>query len=365
VGIIKLQNSENFYVDSQSKLQPVIKLIKAAKIFAMDTEFTRETTYYPILSIIQIAVKNAQGAKESFIIDCLCDLDLSELFAIIADPKIIKILHSSAQDLQIFHHKSNQLPQGIVDTQVMANFCDLGFSVGYSGLVETLFNQQLDKKQQRSNWQLRPLSQKQVEYALLDVFFLEEIYEKFLEIITQNQRLGWFLEEMQNFINKNLLKSDDSLSKNFAFRGKSESQIVKIKNLILWREIWARKIDVPRQHFIKDEMLERIALGQEVTKNFTAEMQGEINKILDAKEELFVEIDSEKREMPMTSKQKEKFAEAKILLAKIAAQKKFQEQFLITSSDLKKIICEKKISNKIVAGWRYQVFGEELKQLIS
>ena len=360
-----VQKSENFYVDSQEKLQHVTKLIKAAKVVAMDTEFTRETTYYPILSIIQIAVKNSEGKKQSFIIDCLCDIDLSELLAIISDPKIVKILHSCAQDLQIFHQISGQLPQGVVDTQVMANFCDFGFSVGYSSLVESLFKKQLDKKQQRSNWQLRPLSQKQIEYALLDVFFLEEIYEKFLKILTKKKRLTWLVEEMQNFVNKNLLKSDESLSKNFAFRGKSDAQIVKIKNLILWRELWARKIDVPRQHFVKDEVLERIALGQEVKQNFNAEMKAEIKKILDAEEELFGETRVEKRDPPMSQKQKTCFAEAKILIAKISAEKKFQEQFLITSSDLKRVVCEKKSLNKIVSGWRYQVFGEELKKLIS
>ncbi len=360
-----MRNSQNFYINSQSKLQRAIDLIKQAKIVALDTEFTRETTYYPILSIIQIAVKSSSGVKESFIIDCLCDIDLSEFLAIISDPKITKILHSSAQDLQIFHQLSNQMPQGVVDTQVMANFCELGFSLGYSNLVESLFGEQLDKKQQRSNWQIRPLSEKQIEYALLDVFFLEEIYEKFLEILTQKNRLNWFLEEMQNFVNKNLLKSDESLSKNFSFRGKSDAQIAKIKNLILWREVWARKINVPRQHFIRDEILERMALGQEITQNFTAEMSEEIREILHEKDFALEEIVLEKREAPMTTKQKNLFSEGKNLIAKIAKTKNFQEQFLLTSSDLKKIICDKKSFDKIVTGWRHQVFGEELKQLIS
>lgn len=359
------KNRENFYVDSQVKLDKVIRLIKAAKIFALDTEFTRETTYYPILSIIQIAVKNESGKKESFIIDCLCKLDLSEFFSVISDPKIIKILHSCSQDLQIFYHKSGKMPQAIADTQIMANFCNFGFSLGYSSLVETLFKKRLDKKQQRSNWQLRPLSQKQLEYALLDVFFLEEIYEKFLKIMKKNKRQSWFEEEMQIFLNKSLLRSDDYLSKNFTFRGKSEAQIVKMKNLISWREHWARKINVPRQHLVKDEMLEKIALGEEVPQNFNIKMKKELQKILDEKEEVFAEMTVEKKEPPMSQKQKQCFAEAKILLAKIAAEKKFQEQFLITSSDLRKVICDKKSLNKIVSGWRYQVFGEKLKQLIS
>lgn len=359
-----MYNSQNFYINSQQKLQRAIDLIKQAKIVALDTEFTRETTYYPILSIIQIAVKNSDGVKESFIIDCLCDIDLSDFLAIIADPKITKILHSSAQDLQIFYQLSNQVPQAVADTQIMANFCELGFNLGYSNLVESLFGNKLDKKQQRSNWQIRPLSQKQIEYALLDVFFLEEIYQKFFEIIAQKNHLNWFFEEMKNFINKNLFKSDESLNKHFSFRGKCDAEIIKIKNLILWREVWAKKTNVPRQHFIRDETLERIAAGKEIKQNFSAEINAEISQILGKKDLEFTEISPEEKDAPMTAKQKYLLSESKSLIAKIAKTQNFQEQFLITNSDLKKIICDKKYFDKIITGWRKQMFGEELKQLI-
>jgi ribonuclease D len=155
-----MQNSENFYINSQSQLNRVVDLIKETKLVALDTEFTRETTYYPILSIVQVALKKTAQPQQLFIIDCLADLDLSQFFALIAEEKISKVLHSSAQDLQIFHHKSDLMPQGVFDTQVMANFCGFDFSAGYSNLVEKLFSTVLDKKQQRSDWQIRPLSNK-------------------------------------------------------------------------------------------------------------------------------------------------------------------------------------------------------------
>jgi ribonuclease D len=358
-------DKEKFYINSQSKLDEVIRLIKSAKIFAMDTEFTREITYYPILSIIQIAVKDKSQNKKLFIVDCLCDIDFSDLFDVISDPKIIKILHSSAQDLQIFYHKSGQLPQGIIDSQVMANFCNLGFSLGYSNLVETIFGKQLDKKQQRSNWQARPLSQKQIDYALLDVFFLEEIYENFQKILEQKSCQNWFLEEMQNFINKSLLKSDDDLGKNFSFAGKNQEQIAKIKSLILWREIWARKIDVPRRHFLKDETLEKIVLEKEIPAKLNSEMKSELSEILNKKSFAATKEVFENQDRVMTAAQKKTFSDAKNLITKIAQENSFSDQFLITSSDLKKVICDKDNLNKIVCGWRYQVFGEDLKQLIS
>jgi ribonuclease D len=342
----------------------MVDLIKKIGIVALDTEFTRQTTYYPILSIIQVAVKTSPKTKESFIVDCMTDIDLTELFAVIADPKIIKILHSCAQDLQIFYRKSDLLPQSIFDTQLMANFCGYGFNVGYSALVDRICDWQLDKDQQRSDWQARPLSAKQIEYALLDVFFLEEIYEEFCGILKSKNRFEWLLEEMENFINKSLFKSDESLSRDYSFRGKNEKQIAQIKALISWRERWAMKLDVPRQHFIKDEVIERIVTAQKFPSSFTAEMKLEAQKILDENEEMMDKPKKEERTFTLRDSQKLCYSEAKNFIAEIAAREKFQEQFLITASDLKKLVCEKKLFDKIASGWRYQIFAKELEQLI-
>ncbi len=342
----------------------MVGLIKTAGVAALDTEFTRQTTYYPILSIIQVAVKTSPKKKESFIVDCMTDIDLTELFAVIADPKIIKILHSCTQDLQIFHHKSGLLPQGIIDTQLMANFCGYGFNIGYSPLVDKICDWQLDKDQQRSDWQLRPLSAKQIEYALLDVLFLEEIYDELCTVLKSKNRFEWLLEEMESFINKSLFKSDESLSRDYSFRGKNEKQIAQIKALISWREGWAKKKDVPRQHFIKDEAIEKILMAQKFPSSFTAEMKAEAQKILDENEEVLDKPKKEEKTFAMRESQKLCYAEAKNFIAGIASREKFQEQFLITASDLKKAVCDKKLFDKIASGWRYQLFGKELEQLI-
>jgi ribonuclease D len=370
--MIKKNNSPNFYITSQPELQQVVELIKSAKLVAIDTEFTRRTTYYPILSIIQIAVKNSLGEKEFFIVDCLAELDLSGLFQVIADEKIVKILHSSTQDLQIFFHESGLQPQNVMDTQVMANFCGFAFSVGYSNLVENFFQKKLDKKQQISDWQRRPLNKKQLEYAILDVTFLEEIYEKFCEILSEKNRADWYLEEIKNFTKKTLEKNDENLSKNFSFKGKNSQQISQIKKLILWREQWARKVNVPRQHLLKDEELERIAINKNFNPNFDRsisqkivdEILGEMKKILDENENFSGRNSFAEKRFFMNERQKNSYQEAKKLINEIAMKENFCEQFLITSSDLRTVICEKTFFAKKVAGWRYQLFGKELEQLI-
>lgn len=359
-----ISNLKNFYVTSQTQLNEVVKLIKEVKIVALDTEFTRQTTYYPILSIVQIAVKNHQNIQELFIVDCLQNLDLSEFFALIFDEKIIKILHSSAQDLQIFCHESDALPQNIFDTQIMANFCGFGFSVGYSRLVEILFEKNLDKKQQRSDWQLRPLTSQQIEYALFDVIFLQDIYQKFSEILQQNNRQDWHWQETQNFLNKILDKSDAALSKKFSFRSKSPKQIWQIQNLISCRERWARKINVPRQHLIKDEVIENLVLGLVKKLDLAPEINAEIEKILAQKEQSFDKNSPQNSDFLMNQKQKNCFEEAKKLIKTIALQENFQEQFLINSNELKELICQPQFFAQKLVGWREKLFGQQLKNLI-
>jgi ribonuclease D len=380
-----INSSDNFYITSQKDLNQAVDLIKKVKFVAVDTEFTRQTTYYPLLSIIQLAVKNGTK-KQSFIIDCLLNLNLSELFAIIADPEIIKVLHSSTQDLQIFYQHSKLLPQSIADTQIMANFCGFGCNFGYSALVDKLFNLQLDKKQQRSNWQLRPLSIKQIEYAFLDVVFLEEIYKKFHEVLLLQKRVEWYLEEMKNFVNNSLFKSNESLTKSFSFKDKNDLQIARIKNLILWRENQARKNNIARQHYLKDADIKKIISGQKV--ELKQELTDIIYKILEEKNEnfdkleftenfetpgFFKEFSGEKvcgsevfvqRRFIMNKDQKIRYLRAKKLISTICIREKFQEQFLITGSDLKKIICAPNSVAKILSGWRYQLFGQELEQII-
>ena len=131
------------YISDNYKLIELIEDIKRSSIIALDTEFSRSETYYPVLSIIQVAVK-INNEKKIFIIDCLCDLDLGEFLALIGDEKIIKILHSSLQDLQIFYLKYPIEPKAIIDTQILANFCGCGANVGYGNLVEKIFEVVID-----------------------------------------------------------------------------------------------------------------------------------------------------------------------------------------------------------------------------
>ena len=371
----QMPNPEN-YITSNADLSEVVEMINQEKLVALDTEFMREKTYYPILSLIQIAVRKS-GEQKLFIVDALSGLDLKPLIAIIFDKKITKILHASLQDLQIFYQKSDiphlgmldEVVESVIDTQIMANFCGFDFNSGYSSLVEKLLNKDLDKSLQRSDWQRRPLSSQQLEYALLDVIFLEEIHQKLYQILQQKNRKDWYLEELKSFISKTMIESKDSLFRSFSFKGRSRDQVIKIKNLALWREEQAKKFDVPRQHFMRDHVIERIVLSGEIAANLSAQQISEIKKILEQKEQI-LEKSSEKflgkeEGYFMTDKQKLIYKEAKDLIAKIACEENIKEQFLITSQNLKNLVCSKKPIAQSLSGWRYQLCGQPLEQIIN
>ena len=354
----------DFYISNNLQLNRLVDAIKASGLVALDTEFTRQKTYYPILSTIQVAIKNG-AKKEKFLIDCLTpNLDLAEFFDIISNQKIIKILHSASQDLQIFYQANKKIPKQIFDTQVMANFCGLGFNVGYSNLVEKIFDKTINKDQQRSDWQRRPLSSKQIDYALLDVEFLHEIYEKFNAEIAQKNRQIWIEEELKNSVQKSLFKSQESLLKNFHLRGKTTKQILQIKSLLNWREELAQKKDVLRQYFLKDEDIEEIIIHGFAAKNYKkldAKMIAQIEKILQSE---FDHNTFYEHEVRMSAAQELLFDEIKILMEKIAKKENFMAQFLLTNLEIKKIILDKNNINQIVDGWRGELFGEQLKKII-
>ncbi len=359
------------YIANNESLLSAVALMRDAKVIAVDTEFTREKTYYPVLSLIQVAVKVGEHLY-FFVIDALAEINLEPFFAIIFDRHITKVFHAALQDLQIIAQKSNlaleefseDLSQSVVDTQIMSNFCGLNFNVGYSALVEQFFQQNIDKTLQRSDWQKRPLSEEQLDYAISDVLFLHQIYEILFADLQSKKRYQWFREEMQSFVKKALQESRENLFKNFSFRGRSQEEIIRVKNLILWREDWAQKLDLPRQHFIRDYLLERIAYSKDFNLKLSEQQSNEIRQIVEQEnnfsEDLLIKSDTSF----MSSKQKELYKKAKELLVEIANEEKIKEQILLSSQSLKSLICGKKTVQEALKGWRYQLCGERLEKII-
>ena len=171
-----------------------METLQRADFVTVDTEFKRTNTYWPILCLIQIA-----GPNNEYIIDPLADgISLRSFYDLMANTDVLKVFHASRQDLEIFYHENDALPHPVFDTQIAAMVCGFGDSVGYETLVNQLANGQVDKSSRFTDWSRRPLSKKQLHYAIGDVTHLRVIYEKLAAMLEENGRRDWLAEEMDD-----------------------------------------------------------------------------------------------------------------------------------------------------------------------
>lgn len=373
------------YIDNQIQLELLVSSINQTDAIAIDTEFTRSSTYFPILSIIQLAINTKNHEKLFYIIDCYCQLDLSSFFKIISNQKIKKILHSSLQDLQIFFQKNQDRPQAIIDTQILANLCGFKANIGYANLIEEFFGEVIDKKLQNSDWNKRPLTNRQLEYAITDVLYLHEIYQELQIIIEKLNRQQFYTEDIEKFIDRALQDNKESLVKKILSTKKNLINQNLLIKLIIWREDQARILDIPRQHLISDRDLQKIAESKIIDPIIIDKISNKLSTELIEIIKQYCQQDIENKDCikikdviyqdyyELNSSQKQIFFEAKKIINHLANQLKISEQFLLTSSDLKKIINESEhqqdnleaIMIEGIGHWRTSILINPLAQLLN
>ena len=348
----------NSYISSESDLKSLCKKIDDCKIVALDTEFIRRNTYFPILSLIQVAVDG-----QIYVVDCLCGLDISCMLKIINDDKIIKILHSSRQDLEIFYKESGALPKNIHDTQILANFCGFDFNASYANLVKRFFNIDLDKKMQNSNWLRRPLNPRQIEYAKIDVLYLERIYFNLLKIVKKKGLLDSYHQDVALLSNSLLNSSADSMFKSFTksrmknFR-KHKVPMQKVLDLLILRDELAQKINIPRRHLISDENLELAILAGEIKCVLDKGSKKSFEKIL-KKSNYDLDLEEKSCKIDLDN---DNFDFARKELGDIAKKLDLKDQFILSCANLKSIFShDKDVEN--MTSWRRSII-DELKNKI-
>ena len=222
----------------------------------VDTEFMREKTYWPQLCLVQVAGPDVFAA-----IDPLAEgIDLTPLFDLLRDEHVIKVFHAARQDLEIFLQLMNALPTPVFDTQVAAMVCGFGESVGYDQLISKLTKVRLDKGSRFTDWSLRPLSERQINYALADVTHLRAAYEKLSTRLKKEQRRAWIEEEMMLLATPETFLSDPMKAyERLKSRGGKGCFLAVLRELAAWRELEARRRDVPRNRVLRDESLVEIA----------------------------------------------------------------------------------------------------------
>ncbi|MBT5415637.1 MAG: ribonuclease D [Rhodospirillaceae bacterium] len=222
----------------------------------VDTEFMRERTYWPKLCLIQLA-----GDNEAATIDTLADgLALEPLFELLSNPRIIKVFHAARQDIEIFFHLTGEIPAPVFDTQVAAMVSGFGDQVGYETLVSKLAGEQVDKSSRFTDWSKRPLTDKQIAYALADVVHLRPVYRKLKKKLDQTGRARWLDEEMAILTAPETYRMEPEDSWRRLKVRTTDSRFLSVaREVAAYREREAQTRDVPRNRVIRDEAITEIA----------------------------------------------------------------------------------------------------------
>ena len=227
-----------------------------AEFVTVDTEFMRDRTYWPELCLVQVA-----GPKEAAAIDPLApDMDLAPLFALMANTQVLKVFHAARQDIEIFHKMMGAVPAPLFDTQVAAMVCGFGESASYETLAGKLAGARIDKSARFTDWSHRPLTERQIQYALTDVVPLRTVYEKLQSRLKRNDRASWLEEEIRVLTDPATYTIDPRESwRRFKLRGSSRRTLALLRELAAWREVAAQQRNLPRNRILRDEQVLEIA----------------------------------------------------------------------------------------------------------
>ncbi|GIK99304.1 MAG: ribonuclease D [Alphaproteobacteria bacterium] len=242
-----------------------------ADYVTIDTEFMRDRTYWPKLCLVQIA-----GPEETAAVDAqAAGLDLAPLFDLLLDPGVVKVFHAARQDIEIFYHMTGKIPAPVVDTQVAAMVCGFGDAVSYESLAAKLAGARIDKSSRFTDWSHRPLTEKQLQYALSDVTHLRPAYEKLKRRIDKSGRGEWVEEEMRVLTDPATYQLDPRQAwRRLKTRSENRRFLAVLREVAAWREEEAQTRDLPRNRVLKDESIIEIASHAPATIDELARSRG-------------------------------------------------------------------------------------------
>ena len=359
-------------ITDQNTLNDFYNKCKIEKVLAVDTEFIRDSTYYPSLCLIQIAGINFAAA-----IDPLAKLDMSPIWELLLNKNILKVFHAGRQDIEIFFGLMGEIPTPIYDTQIAAMFCGLGDQVGYESLVNNFLGLSVNKEHQFTNWLQRPLSKNQINYAISDVTHLINIFPLIRQAIKDNNREEWVTKELEHLSKKELYQvKADEVWKKIKLKNSNPQMLNLLKYLASWRENECKKRNIPRNRLIRDDVLINISFSKPKTiselkkiraipKNLSNDDFSQILEVIDKAEKV------KREEWPListsTSPQisKSSLELLKILLKYCSEENGLAEKVIANTDDLKSILEGQKKNMKVFTGWRNKIFGEIALSLLN
>lgn len=363
-------------VETNEQLAALVAELSGAPYITVDTEFLRDQTYYPKLCLIQVAAP--QPGPEA-IIDPLAEgLDLTPFYDLIRRPDIIKVLHAARQDIEIFCLQGDAIPHPLFDSQVAAMVCGFGESASYETLARRLAKVEIDKSARFTDWSRRPLSKRQLEYALADVTHLRVIYEKLSAQLEKTGRAGWVAEEVAALQDPALYRIEPEMAwKRLKPRTTNKKFLAMLASIAAWREREAQQRDIPRGRVLKDEAISEIAAHppesgealekvRAVPKGFANSRMGkglveaiEFGRTAPPPEGIDMERGPRRRREPSPAA----IDLLKTLLRLRAEAVGVAPRLIANAEDIEKLACHEDDGVVALTGWRAEVFGNDAQLL--
>jgi ribonuclease D len=355
-------------ITTTEDLAQVCERLARHPFVTVDTEFLRESTYYPKLCVAQLA-----STEEAVVVDALANgIDLAPLFALMADERVVKVFHAARQDVEICWHEANIIPRPLVDTQVAAMVLGYGDSISYDQLVQRITGDNLDKSHRFTDWTRRPLSHAQLAYAVSDVTHLRDVYLKLAADLDRQDRTEWMREEMKVLTSPDTYRLEPEHAwQRLRTRVRKPKELAVLIEVAAWREREAQSRDVPRGRVLKDDAIgdiavqapttiERLGNLRSVPKGFERSKWGDA--IVEAvKRGLACDI----KTLPRLDRQRpppngQATVELlKVLLRMTSERHDVAAKVIATIDDLERIAADDNADVPALSGWRRELFGEK------
>jgi ribonuclease D len=363
-------------ITKSEDLADLCKRLAKAPFVAVDTEFMRENTYWPELCLVQIADENEAAA-----IDPLAPgLDMTPLLDLLTDNEdVLKVFHAGGQDVEIIYNLTQRTPHPIFDTQIAMMAVSQSEQIGYSNLVESWMGVTVDKGARFTDWSRRPLTERQIEYAIGDVTYLAKIFPKLLGRLRKTGRGAWLDQEMEKLADPENYRSDPSTAwRRIKAAGRNAAMLGRLKALAEWRETEAQGKNIPRGRIARDETLADLASHPPKVQADLVKVRGlspgwkdnDIGRRLMAKLAAAVPLPDEELP-PRTSrgaplgKEGSLVADLLKLLLKIRAREiDVAARLLARSDELEMLAAGIRKDLAMLEGWRYDTFGRDALDLV-
>jgi ribonuclease D len=353
-------------------LTDVCHRLAAHPYVTVDTEFLRETTFWPKLCVVQIA-----SIDEAFAVDALADgIDLAPLFALMADPAVVKVFHAARQDIEIFWNLGKMIPAPLFDTQVAAMVCNFGDQISYGDLVQTVCKVALDKSSRFTDWARRPLSDAQVTYAIADVTYLRDIYRFLVAKLESTDRMSWLADEMAVLTSTATYEQHpDQAWERFRNRARKPRDLAILMELAGWREAEAQGRDVPRSRVLKDDIMIEVALAAPRSAEALADLRAFPKGMERSKAgtDILAAIERGLARDPKTLPKIDRDRRSngggatvellKVLLRQVSEAHGVAAKMIATVEDLESIATNDRADVAALSGWRRDLFGTKALEL--